>query len=137
MRKALYCRVSVLILICLCGPAAAENSQKAAATPGPDGVQQLEIVAGEYFFRPGHIVVKVNKPVEMRVRKESRVVPHDIIIKAPEAGIDVAEEIGREPKAIRFTPTKTGSYAIYCSKKPPFSKSHREKGMEGVLEVVE
>jgi hypothetical protein len=30
-----------------------------------------------------------------------------------------------------------GEYPFYCSKKLLFFKSHREKGMEGMLEVVQ
>jgi plastocyanin domain-containing protein len=102
-----------------------------------DGVQRVDIVGGDYFFKPGHIVVKVNVPVELNVRKETIIVPHSIVIDAPEAGIKVNESLSRDPKAITFTPTKAGSYAMYCDKKPPFLASHREKGMEGMLEVVE
>ena len=102
-----------------------------------DGVQRVEIVGGDYFFKPGHIVVKVNLPVELKVRKETYIVPHSIVIDAPEAGIKVNESLARDPKAITFTPTRAGSYAMYCDKKPPFMSSHREKGMEGLLEVVE
>ena len=102
-----------------------------------DGVQRVDIVGGDYFFKPGHIVVKVNLPVELNIRKETYIVPHNIIIDAPEAGIKVNESLSRDPKAITFTPTKVGTYPMYCDKKPPFLASHREKGMEGVLEVVE
>jgi plastocyanin domain-containing protein len=102
-----------------------------------DGVQRVEIVGGDYFFRPSHIVVKVNKPVEMKVRKQEVMVPHNIVINAPEAGIAVAESLGRTPKTIFFVPSKTGRFPMYCDKKLPLAKSHREKGMEGLLEVVE
>jgi len=102
-----------------------------------DGVQRIEILAGDYFFKPAHIVVKVNQPVELKVRKETYIVPHNIIIDAPAAGIKINESLSRDPKTILFTPTKVGKYPIFCDKKPPFLASHREKGMEGVLEVVE
>ena len=102
-----------------------------------DGVQRIEILAGDYFFKPAHIVVKVNQPVELKVRKETYIVPHNIIIYAPAAGIKINESLSRDPKTILFTPTKVGKYPIFCDKKPPFLASHREKGMEGVLEVVE
>jgi len=138
MKKTAFACSLVFLLIGICSlGSAADRTEAVTASPGADGVQKVDVLAGEYFFKPGRIVVKVNKPVEIRISKESRVVPHDIIISAPEAGINVAEEIGRDPKVIRFTPTKTGSYIIYCSKKPPFAKSHQERGMEGVLEVVE
>ncbi len=101
------------------------------------GVQRVEIVGGTYFFNPNHIIVKVNVPVELKVRKEGWLVPHNIVIKAPEAGIDFDESLGTDPKITRFTPTKVGVYPFYCSKKLLFFEGHREKGMEGKLEVIE
>lgn len=102
-----------------------------------DGVQRVEIVGGGYFYKPDHIRVKVNVPVELKISKEGGIIPHDFVIDAPEAGISVKESLSGEPKIVRFTPTKVGKYPFYCSKKPPFFKSHRDKGMEGVLSVVE
>ena len=102
-----------------------------------DGVQRVEVLGGDYFFKPNHIVVKVNLPVELVVRKDGRIVPHSFVIDAPEAGIKVKESLDHDPKTIAFTPTKVGSYPFYCDKKPFFMSSHRKKGMEGVLEVVE
>jgi plastocyanin len=59
------------------------------------------------------------------------------VLSAPEAGIEFNENLSTEPKMIRFTPTKAGSYPFYCSKKLLFLESHRQKGMEGMLSVVE
>ena len=56
--------------------------------------------------------------------------------RAPEAGIAVEEDLATEVKKIAFTATAVGKYPIYCSKKLLFFASHRERGMEGVLEVV-
>lgn len=129
-----------VIFLLFAGLAFAEDAVKEkkvfTAVVDKDGIQRVEVTGGEYFFEPDYIIVKVNVPVEMSVKKVSWV-PHDITINAPEAGIDVKESLGKEPKVIKFTPTKTGKYPVYCSKKPPFFKSHREKGMEGMLEVVE
>ena len=36
-----------------------------------------------------------------------------------------------------FTPRKTGSYRFYCGKKLLLLESPREKGMEGVFDVIE
>jgi plastocyanin domain-containing protein len=132
--------VLLLILACCALPlvtrAAEERIFRAEADK--DGVQRVEIVGGSYFFKPRHIVVKVNAPVELRVRKESGFVPHNIALKAPEAGIEFEESLDSDTaKVIRFTPTKTGTYPFQCSKKLLFFESHREKGMHGVLEVVE
>ncbi len=116
---------------------AREAKRTVQAVIGGDGIQRVEVLGGGYFFDPDHIIVKVNVPVELTVRKESGFIPHNIVVKAPEAGIAFDEGLSTDPKVIRFTPTKTGSYPIYCSKKLLFFESHREKGMEGVLEVVE
>lgn len=102
-----------------------------------DNIQRIEIVGGNYFFNPDHIIVKVNIPVELIIKKEPGIAPHDIVINAPEAGIDFKEDMGSEPKVVKFTPVKTGKYPIYCSKKFLFFESHRERGMEGTFEVIE
>lgn len=101
------------------------------------GVQEVEITGDSYYFSPDHIIVKVNIPVEFKIKKNSvGIVPHNIIVDAPEAGIFISESIKIEPRIIRFTPTKIGKYAFYCDKKFLFFKSHRKKGMEGMLEVI-
>jgi plastocyanin domain-containing protein len=131
-RKALG-RASVFALVMLAFvPALAQEPVK----PDADGVQRIRIVAGSYFFKPNHIVVKVNVPVELTASRESGITPHDLVIRADEAGLAIKEDLGTEPKKITFTATKPGKYAIYCGKKLPFVAGHRDKGMEGVLEVV-
>jgi len=121
----------------LCAAYASAEEKTHRATVDADGVQRVEVLGGSYFFRPKHIIVKVNVPVELKVKKESGVAPHNIVIKEPEAGIAFDESMGTEPKVIRFTPKKTGNYTFYCSKKLIFFESHRDKGMKGVLEVVQ
>ena len=59
--------------------------------------------------------------------------PHDFAIKAPEAGINIAVDLDTKPKLVTFTPTKVGKYEILCTKKLLFFKSHKDKGMHGVL----
>jgi plastocyanin len=104
--------------------------------PDVDGVQRVRLVAGSYFFKPNHIIVKANMAVELTASRESGITPHDVVIRAEEAGINVKEDLGTDPKKIAFTPTRPGKYPIYCSKKLPFVAGHRKKGMEGILEVV-
>ncbi len=106
------------------------------ATIGPDGIQHVEIVGGEYYFEPNHIVVKVNTPVELKVKKAG-FVPHKIIVKAPEAGIDFKVDLVSDWKTISFTPTKTGTYEMICDRKLLWFKSHKDRGMVGTIEVVE
>ena len=138
MRLFRYAGIGVLVLLLLAGGAhAAAEKKEFVAKVDPDGVQRVEVVGGSYFFTPNHIVVKVNVPVEMKVTMESGVIPHNIVLKAPEAGMDVTAELGKDPQVMRFTPTKTGEFTFYCDKKLLFFESHREKGMYGTLEVRE
>jgi hypothetical protein len=115
---------------------AQDGKQLYIAKLDADGVQRVRIVGGSYFFKPYHIMVKANAPVELLASRESGITPHDLVIKAPEAGLAVEETLATEPKKIVFKPAAAGKYPIYCSKKLPFLTGHRERGMEGVLEVV-
>jgi plastocyanin len=123
------------LLIAFCAVASAEESVTIVPV-GADGVQKVEIMGGSYFFKPNHIIVKVNTSVELKVSKESGLIPHDIVAKSPEAGIEFQESLSSTPITIKFTPTKIGTYPFWCSHKVPFFKSHRERGMEGVIEVI-
>jgi plastocyanin len=117
--------------------AAQSGNEPYRATIGSDGVQHVNILVGDYFFRPRHIIVKVNAPVMLVVRVEQGVIPHGLVLKALKANISIDEDLSRESQTFTFTPTAPGKYAFYCPKKLLFFKSHREHGMEGVLEVVE
>lgn len=107
------------------------------ATIAADGAQHVRVEGGSYFFKPNRVIVKVNVPVELVASVESGLAPHTLVIQSPEAGIAVDEKLSSDARTIRFTPTATGKYPFYCKNRLLFFKSHREKGMEGVLEVVE
>jgi plastocyanin domain-containing protein len=107
------------------------------ATTDPDGVQRVEVRGGSYYYNPNRIIVKVNVPVELKLKKDGKMVPHNIVMKAPEAGIEFDTAMSGDPKTVTFTPKKTGIFPFHCSKKLPFIASHKDKGMEGVLEVVQ
>jgi plastocyanin domain-containing protein len=126
------------LLLLFAGLAHAEEPAKKTftATVGPDGIQKVSIKGGEYFFDPNHIIVKVNVPVELTVKKEGGYAPHNIVMDAPDAGMQFDESLGKEPKTIRFTPARTGLYPFVCTKRFLFFKSHKERGMNGVIEVV-
>jgi plastocyanin domain-containing protein len=128
--------VLVLAVVTMAFGQAAKES-RIVATVGTDGIQRVKITGGSYYFDPNVIVVMVNVPVELVVKKAGGSTPHSIVLKAPEAGIDFSVSLGKEPKSIKFTPTKVGKYEFWCSKRFLFLKSHKEHGMTGVLEVVE
>ncbi len=131
---------SAAALILLFGSAGLSQDAKEqpfVAVIGTDGTQRAEITGGSYYFDPDFIVVKVNIPVELIVKKAGGSTPHSIALKAPEAGINFSVSLSKEPKIIKFTPKKTGKYPFWCTKRFLFLKSHKDHGMTGVLEVVE
>jgi plastocyanin domain-containing protein len=116
---------------------AQDKTEAYIATVDKDGVQHISIIGGSYFFKPNRIVVKKNMPVELSVSLESGIAPHSIVANAPDAGIVFDESLSSNPKIITFTAQATGKYSFYCKNKLPFFPSHREKGMQGIFEVVE
>jgi plastocyanin domain-containing protein len=127
-----------LVIFTLCFAFAAIGQIKVQkAVIDKDGIQRVNMLAGNYFFDPNHIIVRIDVPVEITIKREPGITPHDFVIKEPDAGIDISETLSTEPKIIKFTPKKPGTYPFYCTKKLLFLKSHREKGMEGIIEVVQ
>ncbi|MDR0246719.1 MAG: quinol oxidase [Burkholderia sp.] len=129
----------VLVLVTLAAGATLARADGDAPVRVPvdaDGVQRVAIVGGSYFFRPNHVIVRAHVPVELTVSAEPGVVPHSFEIDAPpQAGIAVHTELGTTPKTFRFTPAQPGRFAYYCTHRLLFFRSHRERGMEGVLDV--
>jgi len=123
--------VALLTLIAAM-PALADDT--VTLTVDADGVQRAAIVLDSYSFTPSHLIVEVGKPVELTLTKEG-FAPHDFVIDDPASGLSIKQAVGGDPVKVAFEPNRTGSFAFYCSKKVPFGKTHREKGMEGILEV--
>ena len=129
-----------LMLLFLSGPALADEqaaAKRVVATIDKDGYQRVEMTAGEYYFDPSVVVVKVNVPVELTISKTGGITPHTISMKAAEADLDFTIDISKDPKKVSFMATKTGTYPFECTERFLFFKSHRDRGMHGVLEVVE
>lgn len=97
----------------------------------------IDIRLGSYYIKPDKISVKANETVTLNITNEATLIPHNLVIEAPEADIHIKVDVSAGKSAsATFTPTKTGIYKMSCAKKPPFGKSHKEKGMRGSLEVV-
>ncbi|MEE8493164.1 MAG: cupredoxin domain-containing protein [Nitrospirales bacterium] len=103
-----------------------------------DGIQRAAITMDSYFFRPNQLVVKAGYPVEFVLTSETIITPHNFVLKEPTAGLQIDESVGAgDSVSVRFTPTQSGIFTFYCDKKLLFFPSHREEGMEGILEVRE
>lgn len=128
------CLATVLLVV----PLLAANPFAVEVPLASDGVQRAVVEADSYDFAPRHLIVRAGTPVELTFRSLTWLVPHNVLLDDPRSGLTIREEVpARESVTVKFTPTVPGTFAIYCDKKLPFFKSHREKGMEGVLEVRE
>lgn len=130
------CILSILFMLLALPVLAFSADEKTfVAQTGTDGAQRVEITAGTYFFKPEHIIVKAGVPVELVIRNESKLIPHNFVMNSPEAGMDFSEQLSDSLTIIRFTPAVPGKYSFFCDKKLLFFKSHRDRGMEGEIEV--
>lgn len=98
--------------------------------------QLIDMQLDSYTIKPDKLTVKVNQPVTLRVKNEATFIPHNLVIKSPDAGFDVKLDLAAGKRGeVSFTPTKAGNYVMFCDKVPPIGKSHKEKGMHGLLIV--
>ncbi len=103
---------------------------------GADGVQRAAMTLDSYTYAPNHLIVQVGKPVELTLTSVTALTPHNFVMKEPAAGLMVDQNVSAgKSLTIRFTPEQIGVFTFYCDKKLLFFASHREKGMEGRLEV--
>ena len=101
-----------------------------------DGVQRISITVDSYSYTPNHLQVEVGKPVELILNSVTMITPHNFVAKEPAAGLMIDGDVpAGKTEIIRFTPTQRGLFTFYCDKKLLFFKSHRDKGMEGLLDV--
>ena len=118
---------------------AAEPSQSGPPIVVPvaaDGVQRATVTLDSYSYTPNHLIVEAGKPVELTLTSVTTIIPHNFIIKDPAGSLSVEHDVSAgKTVIITFTPTKPGTFPIYCDKRLWPLPSHRDKGMEGKLEV--
>jgi heme/copper-type cytochrome/quinol oxidase subunit 2 len=101
-----------------------------------DGVQRATITLDSYSYSPNHLIVEAGKPVELTLTSVTTIIPHNFIIKDPAGSLSVEQDVSAgKTVTITFTPTQPGTFPIYCDKRLWPLPSHRDKGMEGKLEV--
>jgi heme/copper-type cytochrome/quinol oxidase subunit 2 len=101
-----------------------------------DGVQRATITLDSYSYTPNHLSVEAGKPVELTLTSVTTIIPHNFIIRDPTENFSVEQDVSAgKTVTITFTPTQPGTFPIYCDKRLWPLPSHRDKGMEGTLEV--
>ena len=102
----------------------------------PDGVQRAKIVLDSYSYSPSHLVVESGKEVELTLTSITMITPHNFIIKNPAGSLSVEQDVGAGKTVMtKFVPTQPGLFPFFCDKRLWPMSSHRDKGMEGLLEV--
>ena len=118
---------------------AAEPSQSGPPMVIPvtaDRVQRATVTLDSYSYSPNHMIVEAGKPVELTLTSVTTIIPHNFIIKDPAGSLSVEQDVSAgKTITITFTPTQPGTFPIYCDKRLWPLPSHRDKGMEGKLEV--
>ncbi|MBM4133321.1 MAG: quinol oxidase [Nitrospira sp.] len=132
--RALWARTILLIVLVawVNAVSVAWAGEPTTLEPGTDGVQRATIILDSYSYSPDRLIVLAGKPVELTLTSVTTITPHNFIIKE----LAVEQDVGAgKTVTVRFTPMQPGVYLFYCDKKLLFLPSHREKGMEGRLEV--
>lgn len=112
------------------------SSSPAIISVAEDGVQRATITLDSYSYTPNHLIVEAGKPVELTLTSVTTIIPHNFIIRDPTGNFSVEQDVSAgQTVTIIFTPTQPGTFPIYCDKRLWPLPSHRDKGMEGTLEV--
>ncbi len=102
----------------------------------PDGVQRTTVILDSYSYSPNHLVVEKAKPVELNLTSITMITPHNFILKDSDGSLLVEQDVGAGKTVVaRFVPTQPGLFPFFCDKRLWPMPSHRDKGMEGILEV--
>ena len=103
---------------------------------GEDGIQRVTLKMTSYAFLPDRILIQAGRPVELTLQNDSFLVPHNFVISHEAMGLHHDVSVGAgDAVTVQLLLTTPGQYSFYCDKQLLFFDSHREKGMEGVLEV--
>ena len=118
---------------------AAEPSQSGPPLLVPvsaDGAQRATVTLDSYSYTPNHLIVEAGKPVVLTLTSVTTFTPHNFIIKDSAGSLSVEQDVSAgKTVTITFTPPQPGLFPIYCDKRLWPLPSHRDKGMEGKLEV--
>lgn len=128
--------IVILAMLALETSAAEPYTPDNQVKEGADGVQRVAIVGGSYFFQPDHVVTRAGRGLEISVRMEPGVIPHRFVLETINGKPLADVPLDRKAKTLRLD-LPAGKYLFHCPNRLLLFKSHRERGMTGVLEVKE
>lgn len=113
----------------------------------PQTVQAVTVRLSEYQYAPAHIEVRKDRPVELRLVNEGKVL-HEFVTDAlldttvdvegegvvvAARGLEELEVPAGSTVVLRFTPGKAGEFGFRCDAEDPVS--HHDSGMKGLFTV--
>jgi heme/copper-type cytochrome/quinol oxidase subunit 2 len=102
----------------------------------PDGIQRATVILDSYSYSPDYLLVERGKPVELTLKSVTTIIPHNFIITDPASRLAVEQDVSAGQTVMaRFVPAEPGRFPFFCDKRLWPLPSHRDKGMEGILEV--
>ena len=114
----------------------AQSGPPVVISVAADGVQRATVTLDSYSYTPNHLIVEAGNPVELTLTSVTTIIPHNFVIKDPAGSLSVEQDVSAgKTVTITFTPIQPGTFPIYCDKRLWPLPSHRDKGMEGKLEV--
>lgn len=130
------CRKLTTVLMLLAGSTLLLTlSYTARAQPPP---LEITLTLGDYRFTPDSFDVHAGTPVILTLVNKDGITPHNFTLQDVGAGLNIDRDVAAgATETLEFIPISVGSYRFYCDKKLPFMKSHRERGMQGTLHVIE
>ncbi len=107
-----------------------------AALQAATATRSIAVKMGDYRFSPDIIAVNAGETVQLELTNTDTLTPHNFTLQAQEAGLAVDVDVSAgKSRVVDIVPLVPGSYTFFCNKKLPFSKSHRDRGMQGSLVV--
>ena len=98
--------------------------------------RSIPVKMGDYRFSPERITVNTGETVQLELTNTDALTPHNFTLQAEQAGLAVDVDVSAgKTKVVDITPLVPGSYSFFCNKKLPFTRSHRDRGMQGTLVV--
>ena len=102
----------------------------------PDGVQRATVILDSYSYSPNHLIVESGKPVELTLMSRTTFIPHNFVMQELSVGLSIEQDVGAgKTVTAKLVPTHPGLFPFFCDKRLWPMPSHRDKGMEGLLEV--
>jgi plastocyanin len=102
------------------------TNESAMAMVNSDGVQEITVEGGMYYFKPNKISVKKGTPVKITLTNNGGM--HNFVIDALNVKSDTISS--GKTTTVEFTPNKSGEFEFYCS-----IANHKAMGMVGTLVV--